>query len=179
MAQNPNSAHCFEKMFKTHFPKVKFFIFSLLKSEADAEDLAQDVFVKFLTNYQTWHNNGENEGYLYTLAKNITFDFIKHKKLENDYRDNQIQESLTKELFIEDTLQSIYYDEVRLILELALERFPQRRRMIFQMSRFENMSNQEIAATLNISVRTVEHLIYLAIQELKKNIFILFFLHFL
>ena len=62
---------------------------------------------------------------------------------------------------------------------MALERFPERRRKIFEMSRFKKMSNLEIAETLHISVRTVEHHIYLSLQNLRKIIFILFFLYLL
>ena len=174
-----NPVDHFETIFKTHFPKVKFFIFTLLKSEADAEDLTQDVFIKLWTNYETWQDNGGKDGYIYLLAKNMTFDFIRHKKFEDDYLNKQMRDSLIKELSVEDTLESIYCDEIRLILELTIERFPQRRKKIFQMSRLENRNNQEIAVSLDISVRTVEHQIYLAIQELKKIVFILFFLFFL
>ena len=61
---------------------------------------------------------------------------------------------------------------------MTLERFPECRRKIFEMSRLHNMSNKEIAAALNIPVRTVEHQIYLSLKKLRKIIFILFFLHF-
>lgn len=40
-----------------------------LKSEADAEDLAQDVFTKLWTNFETWQNNDGKEGYIYAMAK--------------------------------------------------------------------------------------------------------------
>lgn len=181
MAKDPNLVQDFEKVFSTHFPTVKFFIFMLLKSEADAEDLAQDVFIKLWTNYETWRENEGKDGYIYTIAKNMALDFIKHKRVEDDYRDEQIQKNSLKDLFgsgSADPLNPIYYDEIRLILKLALERFPERRRRIFEMSRFENMSNQEIADALDISVRTVEHQIYLSLQCLKKIIVILFFLYF-
>lgn len=53
---------------------------------------------------------------------------------------------------------------------MALENFPERRRRIFEMSRFNNMSNQEIALSLHLSVRTIEHQIYLSLQVLKRII---------
>lgn len=169
----------FEIIFRSHFSKVKFFIFMLLKSEADAEDLAQDVFLKLWNNFETWKDSEGKEGYIYTMAKNATLDFIKHKRHEDDYRDEQIREDSIKALFeSEDPLSSIYFDEIQLILKLALEKFPERRRTIFKMSRFEDMSHQEIATALNIPVRAVEYQIYLSLQKLRKIIFILFFLYF-
>lgn len=180
MKQDSNLVQEFEKIFRTHFPAIKYFINMFLKSEADSEDLAQDVFIKLWNNFETWKDNDGKEGYIYTIAKNTTLDFIKHKRLEDDYRNEQVQKNITKELFeIEETLDSIYYNEIQLIIEMALERFPSRRRMIFEMSRKKEMSNQEIADALHISVRTVEHQIYLSLQILKKIIFISFLLYFL
>ena len=167
-------------IFRTHFSSVKFFINTFLKSEADAEDLAQDVFTKLWTNFETWQNNDGKEGYIYVMAKNVAFDFIKHKRLENDYREEQIKKSTIKDLLgFSDPLNSLYYKEIQLIIRMALENFPERRRRIFEMSRFNNMSNQEIALSLHLSVRTIEHQIYLSLQVLKRIILILFFLYFL
>lgn len=180
MTQESYLVQDFEKIFRTQFSAVKHFIFTLLKSEEDAEDIAQDVFVKLWTNYETWKDNDGKDGYIYALARNLTLDFIRHKRLEDNYRDEQIQENSIKELFGSmDILNPIYYNEIQLILKMALERFPERRRKIFEMSRFKKMSNLEIAETLHISVRTVEHHIYLSLQNLRKIIFILFFLYLL
>lgn len=141
-----NQDHClveqFEMIFRAHFSSVKFFINMFLKSEADAEDLAQDVFTKLWTNFETWQNNDGKEGYIYAMAKNVAFDFIKHKRLENDYREEQIKKSTIKDLLgFSDPLNSLYYKEMQLIIRMALENFPERRRRIFEMSRFNNMSN--------------------------------------
>lgn len=180
MTQESYLVQDFEKIFRTQFSAVKHFIFTLLKSEEDAEDIAQDVFVKLWTNYETWKDNDGKDGYIYALARNLTLDFIRHKRLEDNYRDEQIQENSIKELLGSmDILNPIYYNEIQLILKMALERFPERRRKIFEMSRFKKMSNLEIAETLHISVRTVEHHIYLSLQNLRKIIFILFFLYLL
>ena len=54
-------------------------------------------------------------------------------------------------------------------MRLTLDRMPERRRQIFEMSRMHGLSNAEIAEHLQLSVRTVEHQIYLALKELKKT----------
>lgn len=132
-----NQDHClveqFEMIFRAHFSSVKFFINTFLKSEADAEDLAQDVFTKLWTNFETWQNNDGKEGYIYVMAKNVAFDFIKHKRLENDYREEQIKKSTIKDLLgFSDPLNSLYYKEMQLIIRMALENFPERRRRILR-----------------------------------------------
>lgn len=91
------------------------------------------------------------------------------------YQEKIIEKTLIDELFqSEDTLNPIYYKEAQLIIKLVLERLPEQRRMIFEMSRFKHMSNLEIAEKLNISKRTVEHHIYLTLLEIKKSSFCIF-----
>ena len=117
--------------------------------------------------------------YIYAMTKNTTFNFIKRKRVEQSYQEQLSQKYLIEDLLkSEDTLDPIYYKEALLIIRLILDRLPERRRKVFEMSRINNMSNMEIAQALNISVRTVEHQIYLTLLEIKKTIFIAFFLCF-
>ena len=68
------------------------------------------------------------------------------------------------------------YEEMQLVIRLTLEKMPERRRLIFELSRFKELSYKEIAERLNISIRTVEHQVYLVLIELKKVLLFLFFL---
>lgn len=63
-----------------------------------------------------------------------------------------------------------------LIIQLTLEKMPKRRRLIFELSRFRGLSHKEIADKLDVSIRTIEHQVYLALIELKKVL--LFFIFF-
>ena len=173
-------AHKFETIFKTYYSVAKNFAYMLLKSEEDSEDIAQEVFARLWTQPEIWTDNDDIGGYIYTSTKNTTFNFIKHKRIEQAYQEQYIEKSFIEELFkSEDTLAPIYYKEVELIVRLVLSRLPERRREIFEMSRFKKMTNPEIAQKLNISTRTVEHHIYLVLLEMKKIIFIAFFSYFL
>ena len=170
----------FGMIFTEYYSVVKYFAFMLLKSEEDAEDIAQDVFTKLWTQPEIWTKVPNLKPYVYTLTKSTTLNFIKHKKIELAYQEKVIEKSLIEELSqTEDPLNAIYYKEVKLIIQLTLDRLPEQRRKIFEMSRFENMSNNEIAEKLNISVRTVEHHIYLTLVEMKKISFLFFFALFL
>lgn len=182
MSQNQDPIHLarqFEIIFTMHYSAVKYFAINLLKSEEDAEDIIQDVFAKLWTQPEVWLENKDIGQYIYDMTKNTTFNFIKRKRLEQSYQEQLSQKYLIEDLLkSEDTLDPIYYKEALLIIRLILDRLPERRRKVFEMSRINNMSNMEIAQALNISVRTVEHQIYLTLLEIKKTIFIAFFLCF-
>ena len=67
----------FEGIFIAHYPAVKGFIAALLKSEAYAEDLAQDIFARLWTRHDIWaERDGGHSGYIYAMARNAALDFL-------------------------------------------------------------------------------------------------------
>lgn len=170
----------FEDFFLLYFPKVKDFAMKFLKSEYEAEDVAQDVFVKLWSMPHLWNNNDDTrpiDGYLFSTTKNHVLNVIKRKNIEQGYREKMEKAFDYKEFFnAEDPLTQIYCQEIELLLRLSLAQMPEKRKLVFKMSRFQGMDNKEIAQKLNLSVRTIERHIYLALDELKKTLFVLFLL---
>ena len=75
----------------------------------------------------------------------------------------------------EEVLNNVYYKEMLMIIQLTLEKMPKRRRLIFELSRFRGLSHKEIADKLDVSIRTIEHQVYLALIELKKILILFIF----
>lgn len=165
----------FEQFFIMSYPKVKAFAWKILKSEDDAEDIAQDVFVKLWDNPDIWGRMETWDSYIYTMARNHIYNFLKHKAVEYNYQEQLAEEG--SPVFEVDIHDQLYAKEIELLMKLALENMPEQRRKVFVMSRQKGMSNQEIADNLQLSIRTVERHIYLALQELKKVILIVFFFY--
>jgi RNA polymerase sigma-70 factor (ECF subfamily) len=175
MKTEPDKAR-FEELFHLYYPKVRSFAAILLKSEQEAEDVAQDIFVRLWETPDLWEGNLE-KNYLYTMVKNSVFNRIKRKNLESKYiHTQQDLQGITELAEFEDPLNEIYREELQLLLMLALEQLPGKRREVFKLSRFQHLSNQEIAEKMNLSVRTVEQHIYLALKELKKLLIVAIFL---
>lgn len=168
----------FEQFFILTFPKVKAFAWKILHSEEDAEDVAQDIFVKLWDNTEIWENKETWDSYIYTMARNQIYNFLKHKSVELNYQEKIVQENSLSSSFEADIHDELYAKEIELLIKLTLDNMPEQRKKVFSMSRLEGQSNQEIADTLQLSVRTIERHIYLALQELKKVILLAFFLYF-
>lgn len=165
----------FRAFFNKNFPKVKTFAWQLLKSEEDAEDIAQDIFVKLWEHPDLWISRGKMDSYLYTVVRNHIYNFLKHRMVEFDYLEVAAEKMKILEQQLPKPDDELQVHELELMAQMILEQMPEQRRRVFLMSREEGLTNQEIAVRLNISVRTVEQHIYKALQELKKIILFLFF----
>lgn len=176
-----NSNKCielkFQRFFTVNFPKVRNFAQMLLKSEAEAEDVAQDVFCKLWLQPEIWLDNDKDlDNYLFIMTRNIVLNIFKHQQIKQEYQEEVIEKTLLYELTEkEDVLNNIYFKEMLMIIQLTLEKMPKRRRLIFELSRFKGLSHKEIAEKLSVSVRTIEHQVYLALIELKKVLLLFIF----
>lgn len=161
---------CFEQFYANNFPKVKNFARLLTKSEEDAEDIAQNIFLKLWTRPELWLNPESMTGYLYTVTRNEIFNLFKHQKVEQEYESKIIKAQLIGELCEEDSslLEEVYYREILMLIKMGLDQLPPRRKQVFEMSRLEGLSHKEIAEQLQIPIRTVEDHIYKTLAELRK-----------
>lgn len=168
----------FEQLFKSRYTAVRYFIARLIHSEADANDLAQDVFTSLWGKPDVWFGKDltQTDRYLYSIARYKAIDFIRHQVAVRHFKETQQEQQLVRELLYDSEAQVtrlISYKELCYFLRDFIARLPEQRRRIFRLSRFQLLSNREIADKLGLSVRTVEHQIHLALSELKK-LFLLF-----
>ena len=133
--------------------------------------------IEQIAHYLGVDNENELDNYLFIMTRNIILNIFKHQQIEREYQEGYLEKTVLHELIEgEDALNNIYYEEMLLVVRLTLEKMPERRRLIFELSRFKGLSYKEIAEKLNVSIRTVEHQVYLALIELKKVLLFLFFL---
>ena len=131
----------FEQFYAANFPRVKNFAKLLTKSEEDAEDIAQNIFLKLWTRPELWQDQETMTGYLYTGTRNEIFNLFKHQKVEQEYEDKVLKAQLLGELCDEDSslLENLYYKEVLMLIRMTLSQLPDRRRRVFEMSQTAEM----------------------------------------
>jgi len=161
----------FEKVFIAYFNKVKHFIEKIIRSEIDAEELTQDIFVKLWTNRNLINVEKSFSSFLFTMAYYSSLNYLKHALVHDKFIIN-INKTFTEG--INTTEETIFATEINLLIELAVEQMPQQRKRIFLLSRKEGLSNEEIAKQLNISKKTVENQLSLALKELRKVVLYFF-----
>ena len=141
----------------------------LLNNSDAAEDVVQECFAYLWENWQRLENIDSHQHYLFRSVKNRSINYLKRKF-------NQSKEQLPNELSenIHDWQPSaqeiLEVKDLEFILEKALQELPERCRIIFVLKRFENKTTKEIAASLGISIKTVENQMTIAIGRLRAYV---------
>lgn len=163
----------FEGLFMKYFPKVKCFITHLVKSEEVGEELAQDIFMKVWEYRERLGHVQSFNAYIYRMSRNIAFNYLEHKYVEEIYVEKQ--QGVSMSISPEDEM---YAREIELLEQLTVNNMPPKRKEIYQMSRKRGLANEEIAKELNITKKTVENHLNLALKEIRKalSLFTSFFL---
>lgn len=163
----------FEVIFKEYYSKVYAFAIGLVKEPDDADDITQLVFIK-LWNYKQRLGMVRNlDAYLYQITRNTFLDFIEKRKLKQHGFD---LERLAEMSDTDSPLEELAANELKLLVDMVVANMPDQRKRIYKLSREQGMSNQEIAEALNISKKTVENHLNLALKELKKIIYLFLFI---
>jgi RNA polymerase sigma-70 factor, ECF subfamily len=165
----------FEYIFKSYYALLCTYAFDLIRNDEQAEDLVQEVLIKVWENRSKIDIKTSLKSYLYRSVYNQCLNLLKHirvvKKLENKYIEDTLL-NVEFVLFTEETftLDDYFYEGLERDIEEAIQSLPEQCRIIFQMSRFENLSYEEIARKLDISVNTVKTQMRRALEKLRTNI---------
>ncbi len=167
----------FEGLFKSYFAELCLYATRFVADIENAEEIVQEIFFNIWSNRTKLNINISIKAYLYATVRNTCLNAIKHKKVENKYREYFSRQLQYDELNEEDWMKG---DELHDRISNTIEKLPHERKKVFIMSRFENMKYREIAEQLNISVKTVENQMGKALkflrEELKDYLPILIFL---
>lgn len=156
----------FESIFHRYYPMVLNFIKGMLKDDGAAEDISQNIFMKLWINRFKLDRNQSLKNYLCVMARNEALNVLRSKRVSSTVLQSNVPELLNRENTVDDWYN---FMETNAIIRRSVEAMPPQRRTIFKMSRYENMSNMEIAVRLNLSVRTVEKHIELALKDLRNT----------
>lgn len=130
-------------------------------------DITQNVFLKIWEKRHEINPEQNFNAYLFTIARNMVYKETEQKLLaEQSLR--QLQEE--EDVLDMSTIQTLDYHFTEELCRSLVEELPPARREIFKLSRFERLSNKEIALRLSISERTVETQLYRATRFLKRKL---------
>ena len=156
----------FELVFNEYFGMMKAYAMRFMDEIEEAEEVVQDVFVKFWEKCESLAPDSSIKSYLYRSVHNTCLNHLKHQKVKDAYRQYVIG-------FMEESHETPYAPEKPNVEERIIEEInslPPRCSEIFKLSRFEGLKYQEIADHLEISIKTVEVQMGKALKVLREKL---------
>lgn len=142
---------------------LKRFLVRLTGSEEDSREILQDVFMKVWEYRERIDPERSIKSYLYAISKNAALNYLRIKQRysalpETDGYGDEVYYDASEELVSEET---------RLLVEIAIENMPQKRREVFRLYQ-EGLSYEEIAARLDITQNNVRQYILRARRDISE-----------
>jgi RNA polymerase sigma-70 factor (ECF subfamily) len=153
-------------LFHDHYSMVCKTIYRFINEQPLTEDLAQEVFIRLWNKRHQLNINQSFPAYLRRMAINEALGHIrKNKKVQIDELNPGMHEGMDS-----GTEEKYLYVELKDRIAHAIEGLPPRCRIVFQLSRFEELTYKEIAEKLDISIKTVENQMGKALKILREKL---------
>lgn len=153
------------QLVRAYHRRVFHFIRGMVKNNEDAEDLAQDVFVKAYFNLRSLKNNASFKSWLFRIAYNVTLDFIRKKKPQVVDTEDSIRETFVD---VGNPKAELTREHTRKHVRKCLDMLNDQQRNVLVLCDLEGMSYQEIADSLSIPFGTVQSRIFYARKKLRE-----------
>jgi RNA polymerase sigma-70 factor (family 1) len=153
----------FKDLFDNHFDSVRNYIYYRSGDAETATDIAQDTFLRI------WEKQPSDlsriTGLLFKIANDEFISQYRRQKVLSKFRLN-IKPDLTGR----SPEEQVMFEELKVRYETALVNLPEKQRIVFLMSRMEQLKYHEIADRLGLSIKAVEKRMNLALSFLKTAI---------
>lgn len=156
----------FEHLFRESYKPLTAYAFRFVRELPIAENIIQDVFLKLWQNRHDLIITTSLVHYLFRSVRNHSLNHLDKNKVRSEYLKKQIEGEPNYDDF------SAFYPEIGLLdkIEAAIRALPAKRQEIFRLAREEGLKYREIADRLNLSVKTVEAQMTLALKQLRDSL---------
>jgi len=167
----------FEELVETHQHRVVGTVAKMLGDETEAEDVAQQVFVRVWRSAARYEPTAKFTTWLFTITRNLVFNELRRRKRhgttsldesrenDDDSPRHQIADAGVK---VPDV--SMLDDEMMNAIHRAIEELPEAQRMAIVLRRYEETPYEEIAQVLDLTVPAVKSLLFRARTELREKL---------
>lgn len=162
---NKDWEQAFKLLVKDYHQRVYWQIRRMVLIHEDADDIAQNVFIKIYQNLNSFKNESKLSTWIFRITYNETINFIhKNAKEQNvsfeDYSMNIADDLSTDEYFTGD--------EIELKLQKAIASLPEKQRVVFMMKYYDEMKYEQISEILGTSVGALKASYHHAVTKIKE-----------
>lgn len=155
----------FHAIYKLFWKECFMIAYQKLNSKTLAEEATQNIFVSL------WERRNQVDiqnlpAYLHTSVRYQVLNFIK-QKISSEKHLSKLE---NQELSSNNSEESVFYNELMLALEKAIQSLPDKTGEIYRLSRYEYLTGKEIAKAVNLSEKSVEYHISKALKHLRVEL---------
>jgi len=155
----------FRELYVRHHRKILAFAVHLTHSAVDAEDILQDTFLRIWTNRRQLPDIESFENYIFMIARNRTLDHLRKVALQQRLID-QVWANIS-ETSEESPAIQLDARESKFLVHQALEALSPQKQTVFQLSRQQGLSHEEIAQQLGLSKSRVKNLLVETLKHIR------------
>ena len=166
----------FEKLMEKYYKRVFNLVFRFLGNRETADDLAQEVFIKVYKAAPAYKPQAKFQTWLYQITKNVSLNELRRHKGQTvslDETFNTEEGEMTRQVadvHAVNPLESLQAEDIAAKVKEAIEALPDNQRMAVLLRRYENLSYEDIAKTMNCSLEAVKSLLSRAKENLKDKL---------
>ena len=159
----------FQQLYGLFFFRLYQFAYSYVQSKEIAEEVVNDVFLRLWQQRGTLHTIDNISVYLYVAVRNAACNALRKQKTGSlipieDLPPQHLQLSINPE-------SQLINRELKARVQEAIAQLPERCKLIFKLVKEDGLSYKEVAAILDISVKTVDAQLYLALKKLAFTLY--------
>jgi len=165
----------FRELIEAHQHRVVGTVAKMLGDETDAEDIAQQVFVRIWRSASRYQPTAKFTTWLFKITRNLVFNELRRRKRHPAYSlDRSVEEDEQPLQAADPTTKgpdtALLDEEMQAAIQRAIDELPEVQRMAIVLRRYDDISYEEIGAILNLSVPAVKSVIFRARTELREKL---------
>jgi RNA polymerase sigma-70 factor (ECF subfamily) len=157
----------FEMLFRTYYQPLCNYAFTFVQDRDEAEEIVQSTFLNIWEKRENLSIHTGVKPYLYAMVRNACLNVLKHEKIKQQHA---TMEMAIAERSIESVARTVIASELEAKIHDAMDHLPEQCRLIFKLSRFEELKYAEIAEQLDISIKTVENQMGKALRIMREHL---------
>ena len=157
----------FEMLFRTYYQPLCNYAFTFVQDRDEAEEIVQSTFLNIWEKRESLSIHTGVKPYLYAMVRNACLNVLKHEKIKQQHA---AMEMAVAERSTESVARTVMASELETKIYQAMDRLPEQCRLIFKLSRFEELKYAEIAQQLHISIKTVENQMGKALRIMREQL---------
>ncbi len=163
----------FRELVERHQNAVIGTVAKMLGNSSEAQDIAQQVFLRIWRNAKRYRPDAKFTTYLFTITRNLVFNETRRKSRKKEVSSDEREENSNQQMETNSDRQpdaELLQAELQRAVDEAIAALPEAQRLAVVLRRYEQLSYEEIAAVLKLSVSAIKSLLFRARTSLRESL---------